>query len=250
MFHFCFCTSNVKCLLCVHRHILLWQIFSCVTRNDKVTAVVLKKKHISLNLWCEKKCLILMSTRWPTFCMSPWTKTVSGTLFNSAFVFDERFCLDYISQEGGGASVPNTVHTLSALPMGDSGLRRPGCVPLSVCIQLWKYLVFNWRVQESRIGDRDPQPPTSPHPQNKRGLSMLLTFYCDWESIWMVALWDHITEVDDTSEIVVCFVEFAHSSCPQIPTWTLSSLYPFFSWSPYHCLTIVCSSERNEHSNE
>lgn len=91
-----------------------------------------------------------MSTRWPTFCARLRTKTVSVTLFNSAFVFDERFCLDCISQGGWGASVANAVHTLSVPPIG-RGLRQSGCVFLSVCNEWPKHLVFSWRCRSAGL---------------------------------------------------------------------------------------------------
>lgn len=47
-------------------------------------------------LFCSMKCLALISTRCPTFSVSLWAKTGSLSLmFNSAIVFDERFCLDW-----------------------------------------------------------------------------------------------------------------------------------------------------------
>lgn len=60
---------------------------------------------------CSVKCLALVSTWWPTFCVSLWAKTGSLTLmFNSAIVFDERFCLDCNPQ--GGTSVANLAYML------------------------------------------------------------------------------------------------------------------------------------------
>lgn len=62
-----------------------------------------------LYLSCGMKCLTLTSTWWPTFCVSLWAKTDSVTLmFNSAIVFDERFCL--VCDPQGGASVVNLAY--------------------------------------------------------------------------------------------------------------------------------------------
>ena len=122
---------------------------------------------------CSTKCLALISTWWPTFCVSLWAKTGSLTLmFNSAIVFDERFCLDWDPQ--GGTSVAN----------------------LAYMLYLWKKVGWNnkcqvWvRAHSHKKIFSLPQEVRKSRP-NKRGLSPSWHILLNERSVWMAALWDH-----------------------------------------------------------
>lgn len=109
------CQSPKKCtFFCAFslnvRRIFSWQNESygfVRLRNDQQW--LNKKPRFFLSCWME--CLALVSAWWPTFCVSLWAKTGSLSLmFNSAIVFDKRFCLDCDPQEG--TSVANLAYML------------------------------------------------------------------------------------------------------------------------------------------
>lgn len=119
-------------------HVLKWQDWWL----HPITKWPAEETLFFLYLPCRMKCLILISW-WPTFCVLLWAKTGSLTLmFNSVFVFDERFCLDWDPQ--GGTSVAN----IYALPVKESRLEQQ-VSSLSVGIQSQKIFSLPWEVQKS-----------------------------------------------------------------------------------------------------
>ncbi len=172
------------------------------------------------------KCLALVSTWWPTFCVSLWGKTGSLTLmFNSAIVFDERFCLDCDPQ--GGTSVANLAYILYLWKK----------VGWNNKCQVWvwayshkKYLVFLRRYTKAEVS-----------PQTNRAFLCLWHILLNEESFWMAALWDHIAELDDVSVVIVCVLLHpnTHKSHPQTPKWALRLLFPWSS-SLHHNVMMVC----------
>ncbi len=154
----------------------------CFIRLGNVQRLLKKKHCISLSS-CSKKCLALISTWWPTFCVSLWAKTGSLTLmFNSAIVFDEGFCLDCKTQ-GGDICCKLSIY---ALPVRESRLEQQ--VSSESLKNIW-----------SSSGGKEKQEN---HPE-QTGLSCLWHIHLNESSVWMAALWDHIAELDDVSVVMV-----------------------------------------------
>lgn len=116
--------------------------------------LVVKEEIAFLYLLCSMKCLALISTWWPTFCVSLWAKTGSLTLmFNSAIVFDERFCLDCDPQ--GGTSVANLAYILYLWKK--VGWNNKCQVWVWACSHK-KYLVFHGRWRKAGVSAKQTGP--------------------------------------------------------------------------------------------
>lgn len=101
---------NVNNMLSWQTRVLQWEHWG-IHQIMKWPSVVKKETRFSSSPM-QMRCLkCLVSTWCPTFCVSLSAKTGSPTLmFNSAIVFDKRFCLDCDPQEG--TSVANLAYML------------------------------------------------------------------------------------------------------------------------------------------